>query len=185
MSSKVHNNSKAADVVVQPVKSIQVILYSCPNCGDEVEEVKLCNSCKAHMRVIQVKELFGTDAEQFLRELGNQGYSSIVTTNSKIDDLNKAVDVENGIAEDHELDSLDIASKTESPDAVSEFDEIAIDDESLGDIFPDADDSDSKVKFNNSDGSTDWLDALDETDNDAADMANLNEFSDFESAPEL
>ncbi len=55
--------------VVMSLLSVHVVHYTCTNCGEEHEEVKLCTECKAPMKVIQVVELFGDDAAKYLDQL--------------------------------------------------------------------------------------------------------------------
>ena len=54
---------------MKPLVSIHVVHYSCSNCGEEKEEVKMCNDCNAPMRVIQVAELYGEEANEYLDNL--------------------------------------------------------------------------------------------------------------------
>lgn len=54
---------------MKPLVSVHVVHYSCSNCGEEVDEVKMCNDCNAPMRVIQVAELYGEEANEYLDNL--------------------------------------------------------------------------------------------------------------------
>ena len=60
---------KKDEKVVTNLTSIHVVYFSCPDCGDEVGDVKLCNSCGKPMRVINVVEKFGEEAERFLAKV--------------------------------------------------------------------------------------------------------------------
>lgn len=57
------------DQMVTPKKSVHVVYLSCPHCGEEVEDIKLCTECGEPMRVINVVEKFGEEAEKLLEEL--------------------------------------------------------------------------------------------------------------------
>lgn len=57
------------DQLVTPRKSVHVVYLSCPHCGEEMEDITLCNECGEPMRVINVVEKFGEEAEKLLEEL--------------------------------------------------------------------------------------------------------------------
>ena len=48
-------------------KSVHVIFLSCGHCGEEVDHIETCPDCGEPMRVIDVVEKFGDDAERFLK----------------------------------------------------------------------------------------------------------------------
>jgi len=50
-------------------KSVHVVFFSCAHCGDEIEDIKLCPGCGEPMKVIDVVEKFGEDAEKFLAQV--------------------------------------------------------------------------------------------------------------------
>ena len=52
--------------LVTPRKNVHVVFFSCAHCGEEIEDIKLCPDCGEPMRVIDVVEKFGEDAEKFL-----------------------------------------------------------------------------------------------------------------------
>jgi hypothetical protein len=56
------------DQLVPTQTSVHVIYYSCPDCGEEVEEIKLCPCCNKPMRVINVVEKYGKEAEELLEK---------------------------------------------------------------------------------------------------------------------
>ena len=65
---------------IKPVVKVQLIIYACPNCGNEIEEVKLCPMCSHPMRVVEVKELYGDEAEKLLEEIKeNKSVTSTIT----------------------------------------------------------------------------------------------------------
>jgi predicted RNA-binding Zn-ribbon protein involved in translation (DUF1610 family) len=57
------------DQLITPRKSVHVVYFSCPHCGEEIEDIKLCRECGEPMRVINVVEKFGEEAEKRLEEL--------------------------------------------------------------------------------------------------------------------
>ncbi|MBI2357060.1 hypothetical protein HYV12_03370 [Candidatus Dojkabacteria bacterium] len=121
------SNTKTTDKkVVQPVKSIHIVVFGCSNCGEELEELKLCKECNSTMKVVQVIEKFGEDAESYLAHLKREGVwsSDSVTPKKKDDD-----DEDSGIGDD-DLDGLDIPIRGIPEDTFE-------DTPGLTDIFPD------------------------------------------------
>ncbi|MBP5204196.1 hypothetical protein J6Z48_00960 [bacterium] len=47
-------------------KSVHVVFYSCPHCSHEMDDIKFCPVCDEPMRVIDVVDKFGEDAEKFI-----------------------------------------------------------------------------------------------------------------------
>ncbi len=124
------SNTKTTDrKVVQPMKSIHIVVFGCPNCGEELEELKLCKECNSPMKVVQVIEKFGTDAEEYLAQLKREG---IWTTDSVMPKKNARED-DDGIGDDDldDLENIPIKGIPDDPD--EPFAEAS----SLGDIFPD------------------------------------------------
>ncbi len=147
---------------MKPLVSVHVVHYSCSNCGEEIDEVKMCNDCNAPMRVIQVAELYGDEANEYLDNLK---------------------ETEKGKPSEKE------ASTVQFDDSVSgvQSDESAIGDENvsntddveLGEIFPE-EEEDSEKRTYVGDLGDDFeaaLDALDQEDEDLGD--------DIEDLPEL
>lgn len=123
------SNTKTTDKkVVQPMKSIHIVVFGCPNCGEELEELKLCKECNSPMKVVQVIEKFGQDAEEYLAHLKREGIwtSDSVMPKKNVDDVS-------GIGAD-DLDDLDIPIKGLAEDS-STFAEPDV--AGLTDIFPD------------------------------------------------
>lgn len=50
-------------------KSVHVVFLSCPHCGKEKDHIEMCPECSEPMRVIDVVEKFGEDAERFLKRM--------------------------------------------------------------------------------------------------------------------
>ncbi|MBU1119824.1 hypothetical protein KKA50_01330 [Patescibacteria group bacterium] len=57
------------DQLVTTHKSVHVVFFSCAHCGDEIEDIKMCPSCSQPMKVINVVEKFGEEAEKFLEQI--------------------------------------------------------------------------------------------------------------------
>ena len=55
--------------VVKATTNIHVVMFTCPDCTHEIEEMKLCPKCGKPMRVINVVEKFGDEAEEFIKKL--------------------------------------------------------------------------------------------------------------------
>lgn len=115
------------DQVVKPMITVQIINYHCSNCGEEVEEVKLCSSCKAPMRVIQVTEKYGAEAEKYLEDLKKLP-NTVIVSDSQVENFVSNTGVENAIADEEEFSSIDAIESGYSPikqksedDIMSEF----------------------------------------------------------------
>jgi hypothetical protein len=54
---------------VKPVLTIQIVKYCCTKCGEEAEELKICGECQSTMRVIEVVEKYGEEAEDYLKRI--------------------------------------------------------------------------------------------------------------------
>ena len=59
-------SKKKKDELIPKRRSIHVVFFSCPHCGDETDYVNICPECGEPMKVIDVVEKFGDDAERFL-----------------------------------------------------------------------------------------------------------------------
>ncbi len=57
------------DDLIPKRKSIHVVYLSCPHCSNEIDDVKLCPECGEAMKVIDVVEKFGEEAEKFLERI--------------------------------------------------------------------------------------------------------------------
>ncbi|HQG57592.1 MAG TPA: zinc ribbon domain-containing protein [Candidatus Dojkabacteria bacterium] len=127
------------DDLIRPVVSIQVIHYVCPNCQEEVEEARICKSCKAPMRVMQVKELYGEEAQKFLEDLRKKNDSEIKVQGGL--DVDKIV--ENGVlGEDESLEKIEDMGLEQSSSKPEGFDDEVVAMFSEGGIFDDGDSDD-------------------------------------------
>ena len=131
MSAKpTKSKSTGKEMIVKPLKSIQIVVFSCGNCGEEIEELKLCPDCKAPMRVVQVIEKYGDDAEAYLRALKGKITEEEIVSDSDVADLDKSEDLSHGIVSSKELDDLD-AKDGNTDNLVEGLDE------GIDEIFPD------------------------------------------------
>ena len=175
---------KKKEEMTRQVLSVQVIHYVCTNCGEEIEEVKICDSCKAPMRVLEVKEFFGDEARTKLDELIKKP-ASLIKTSTGEENIEQ-VNVLNGIADDDELDKID---GIDGPTSTKEKDEEGWDELEVmasGSIFG-ADESDEEIEAEpqtkKSPKNNDELTALLDKEDDEIDMKDLD--SDFQQLGEL
>lgn len=166
---------KKREDMVRSVVTVQVIHYCCSNCGEEIEEMKTCPSCKAPMRVLQVKELFGDEATKFLDSIKNGEVE--IDEGAKLEDLGT---VESSLGDESVLTKLDIvdAPSVKTKSAVSEIDELS----EFGEIFSDDDEEDATPtpKAKTTSGDFSFLDELDKDEGGMDDVA-----SDLEALKEL
>lgn len=88
-SSKNKNGSK----LVTSVKSVHVVYLSCPNCGEEEEHVVFCSNCSQPMKVINVVEKFGEEAEEFMKKLNLKKKLESDEVDSMDDDIDETPNV--------------------------------------------------------------------------------------------
>jgi len=161
-----HENTKK---VVTQRQSVHVVFFSCPDCGEEIEHIQLCPNCSKPMRVIDVVEKFGDEADVFLKKVKDR--------------------IENGTLKKEDLVSVD---EDEQPNVIVLSDEDSLDDgavvddgvDTLGDIFPD-DEDDEKVSSSAQEGLTDLDDIVAELDKEEDDDFPLADDLGEEGLPEL
>jgi len=141
--------------MVTTSKSVHVIFLSCPHCSAERDHIEMCTECGEAMRVIDVVEKFGEDAERFLERAKKRNAGKKV-------------------AEDEEYISID----NEEPNIILMGDDDALnddngidpaeDDGSIGVIFPDDDDDEDRkeVVVEADDDLTKALEQLDAEEDD-------------------
>jgi hypothetical protein len=119
--------------VIPQTKSVHVVFFSCQNCGQEVDYIQFCPDCGNPMRVIDVVEKFGEDADEFVKKIED-----------RLADGNLAKDNPAIPSPINEEESNVIILSEE--DHVEELDDVnSVEDiNSLDDIFPDDSDSDEK-----------------------------------------
>lgn len=147
------------DQLVTPRKSVHVIFLSCPHCGEEEQEIKLCPECSEPMRVINVVEKFGEEAEQLLEELKKK-----LPQKSKGDE-----EEEEYVSIDSEQPNIILMGADDAVDDGGIDPTAADDDGGLDVIFPDdgdgdGEDSPHKVQALGDDELSKALEQLDEED---------------------
>lgn len=140
-------------------KSVHVVFLSCPHCGNEEDSITFCAECGEPMKVIDVVEKFGEDAERFLERAKKKLEEKKIT---------------NGNTEDEEYESIDneepniiLMGNDNLEDDDGGIDPVeAVDDGSLDVIFPDDDDGGSRTISPADDDLTKALEQLDSEDGD-------------------
>lgn len=156
-----NTKSKEEEKTTKKINSIHLVVFACPNCGDEFEELRLCKECKSPMKVIQVIEKFGTEADEYLAKLKRDGVWEDNSVRPRHDDLK-----DGGVSSmEDELDDIDI--KIAGEDEPTDTAALAI-----GDIFPDDDADKAPVEKHVDD--LDWAEALDKLDEEE-DTSDLND----------
>jgi len=151
-------------------KSVHVVFFSCQNCGQEADYIQFCPDCGMPMRVIDVVEKFGGEADEFIKKIedrleqGNLAKDSVVNTPKDDADSNIII-----LTEEDQANGVD---DVESIEDVS----------SLDDIFPDDGGSEAKPSSKSKDLS-DIEEIVAELDKEDDDFS-LDDFSD-EGLPEL
>ncbi len=139
--------------VIKPVNSIHVVVFACSHCGEEIEELKLCNECNSPMKVVQVFEKFGQEADEYLAELKKEGMWDADSVSPK----KKKEKIDDGGISGDDLDHLDIPIMGVNDGGVKE--DL---DDGLSDIFPDEDDEVESATSGSQD--LDFMEALEKLD---------------------
>ncbi len=162
------NAKKTEEKITKPVRSVHIVIYACPNCGEELEELKLCKECKSPIKVIQVIEKFGNEAEQYLADLKKNGVWTDETVSPHKDDLN-----DGGISED-DVDELNIPINGLRTKRSLNDDDVLVEDAPLVEIFPDDGESDQQKTSGTDDDFESILNKLDEEE-DTTDLEGIPE----------
>lgn len=147
-----NTKSKEESKTTKKITSIHIVVFACPNCGEEFEELRLCKECKSPMKVIQVIEKFGSEADEYLAKLKKDG----VWDDTSVRPKDHEDSVDGGIStKTDELDDIDIKIAGEE-EITHEEDDLA-----LEDIYPD-DEPVASAKANDED--LDWTKTLEKLD---------------------
>jgi hypothetical protein len=136
-------------------KSVHVIFLSCSHCGEETDHIESCSECGETMRVIDVVEKFGEDAERFLKRMQKRKENGGKVSDEDID------------IDDEEPNIILMGGDTDLDD--DGIDPTSDDEEgSLDIIYPSDDDdtSDKKVAVSADDDLTKALEQLDEEEDE-------------------
>ena len=163
-------NEKIKKVVTQR-QSVHVVFFSCPDCGEETEHIEICPDCSKPMRVIDVVEKFGDDADDFLKKIKEK----IGNGTLKKDDY---------VSVDDDDESPNIIVLTQD-DSLNDGAIVDDDVDSLGDIFPDDENDDEKPASSAQEGLTDLDDIVAELDKEEDDDFPLVDDLGDEGLPEL
>ena len=134
--------------VVKATTSVHVVIFSCSNCTHEVEELKLCSECGKPMRVINVVEKFGEEADELIQK------------------LKKDIKGEDFVAIDEDAPVIIKLSEEDHIEEEKEEDSGA-----LGVIFPD----DDQTNTSSEGADIDFMDALEKLDEEDEDPGEFNE----------
>jgi ribosomal protein L37E len=149
-------------------KSVHVVFFSCPDCGEETHHVEICSGCGTPMRVIDVVEKFGEEAEKFLKKV--EDAINIETEDDKLgeDEPNIILMGDN----DNVVDDAGIDPDSDESDY----------EDGLDVIFPSDDEDDSAT---NSTADADLASALDLLDAEEEDVSAEDFGFDDSGIPEL
>ena len=134
--------------VVKATTNVHVVIFSCPDCTHEIEEIKLCTECGKPMRVINVVEKFGEEADEL------------------VENLKKSLKGDDFVAIDEDAP---VIIKLSDEDHIEE--EKEEDSGALGVIYPDDDQSNTSSEG----ADIDFMDALEKLDEEDEDPGEFNE----------
>ena len=170
------NNENTKKVVV-PRQSVHVVFFSCPECGEEAEHIHVCGECGKPMRVINVVEKFGDEAEEFLARL---------TAQTEDGNGKKSIPVSNNNSGGGDDEQPNVIMLAQDEDTLNDGALIVEDDiDSLDEIYPDDDDDEEKTASSSPEGFGDLDDIVAELDKEEDDEFPLAEELGDEGLPEL
>jgi hypothetical protein len=150
--------------LITPRKSVHVIFLSCPHCGTEKDHIEMCEECGEPMRVIDVVEKFGEDAERFLKRMEKR------KTEKKID-----VDDDEDISIDEEEPNIILMGDEDALNGDNGIDPAEDEDGGLGVIFPD-EDEDGERKETVVEADDDLTKALEQLDSEEDEDLTAEDF---------
>lgn len=169
------NNENTKKVVV-PRQSVHVVFFSCPDCGEEAEHIHFCEDCGKPMRVINVVEKFGDEAEEFLARFTKQTENGNGKKNIPV----------SSTTDDNDDEQPNVIMLAQDEDTLNDGALIVDDDiDSLGEIYPDDDEDEEKTASSAKEGFDDLEDIIAELDKEEDDEFPLAEELGDEGLPEL
>lgn len=140
--------------IVTNRKSVHLVFFSCPDCGEEVEHIQFCSKCGQPMRVIDVVEKFGSEAEELIKKIKEESNVDI-----KDDDY---VAIEETVSEEESPNIIVLGEDDHIEDSGS----IEDDDDGFGleEIYPDDEESPAPSTQKSVENLDDLVAALDEED---------------------
>jgi hypothetical protein len=173
---------------------VQLIVFAPANAKDDDEFQKIYMVCPAQLRVVEVVEKYGEDAENYLMKLATRKEKSSLSPKTFIEDISDSVDDNGTLVTDEDFEALNGVPieginrmATQSFQEELDDDIVAFASGSLGDIFPVGDDGEEEsVKVMNPHEMDDMLSLLDQEDDDS-DLTELtnSDGDDLDSLPEL
>ena len=163
MANTKKNKKEEEEKMVTNRKSVHVVFLSCPHCGTEKDHIEMCGECDEAMRVIDVVEKFGEDAERFLKrsEKRNAG--------------EKVQDDEDYVSIDNEEPNIILMGDDGVLNGDNGIDPTNDDDADIGVIFPD-DDEDGERKQVEIEADDDLTKALEQLDSEEDDDLTAQDF---------
>lgn len=110
------SDNRSKNKKTKQVLTLQIVKYCCTKCGEEIEKVQICNNCGFPMRVVEVVEKYGDEAEEYLNDLIRRTKKKrevvlknvdeeVISTDDKVSEMDK-IDQELDISEE-DLELLD------------------------------------------------------------------------------
>jgi uncharacterized protein (UPF0212 family) len=152
------------DELISTRKSVHVVFLSCPHCGTERDHIEMCAECGEPMRVIDVVEKFGEDAERFLKRVEKR----------KVGKKIEEDDDDGYISIDKEEPNIILMGNEEALSEDNGIDPSGDDDASLGVIFPD--DTEGERKETEIEADDDLTKALEQLDSEEDDDLTAEDF---------
>lgn len=164
MANTKKNKKENKEKMVTPRRSVHVIFLSCPHCGTERDHIEMCLECNEAMRVIDVVEKYGEDAERFLKRAAKRN-------------AGKKVKEDEYVSIDNEEPNIILMGGDEALGDDGGIDPNGDDDDaSLGVIFPDDDEEQGERKEVEIDPSDDLTKALEQLDSEEDDDLTAEDF---------
>lgn len=161
------NSKKQKEELVTSRKSVHVVFLVCSHCGKEIDHIEICEDCNEPMRVIDVVEKFGEDAERFLKRVEKRKQNGKQDEEVNIDE--------------EEPNIILMGNKEDMDDGA--IDPSKDDDGSLEVIFPDDDAEERSVEI---DAGDDLAKALEQLDSEEEENVSAEDFGfDDGEIPEL
>ncbi len=154
--------------VIPQRQSVHVVFFSCENCGEEVEHIQFCPDCGKAMRVIDVVEKFGEDADAFIKKVEDRLAQNTVVQEKEYTD----------IVEEPESNIIVLGEDEHLNDGA-----VVDDVDSLDEIYPDDDSDVEKTVAKSDDDLSDLDDIVAELDKEDDDFS-MDDFGD-DGLPEL
>jgi len=134
MNSMATTKKGKKEELIPTRRSVHVIYLSCPHCSHEIDDIKICPVCGEAMKVIDVVEKFGDDAERFLARLEKRKEKE---KNGKVVGTTEE---EEEVGIDQEEPNIILMGVDDDLENDGGIDPVAdVDDTSLDVIFPDDD----------------------------------------------